>query len=202
MFKNTLKALALAIGLLTPGVAAAAVNAVVTTDLNIRTGPSAKYQRFGTIPGGYRVTVYGCLTGYNWCDVNWAGTRGWVSGKYLAYTGTHAGKRYVQKPVTSIAISIGLPIIGFDPFNYHRRHYADRAWYRDRYLDRRDRYRDRCDVRELRRDVRAERGDVQEAREHLRIAQETGRGIRQARFELREEQRELLDAQERLDRCV
>lgn len=201
MFKNTLKALALAIGLLTPGVAAAAVNAVVTTDLNIRTGPSAKYQRFGTIPGGYQVTVYGCLTGYNWCDVNWAGTRGWVSGKYLAYTGTQH-RQYQRRPVASIGISIGLPVIGFDPYSYHRSHYRGRDWYRDRYLDRRDHRRDRCDVRELRREVRAEREDVQEAREHLRIAQETGRGIRQARYELREEQRELLDAQERLDRCA
>ena len=135
MFKSTLKALALAIGLLTPGVAAAAVSAVVTTDLNIRTGPGPQYQRFGTIPGGYQVTVFGCLTGYNWCDVNWAGTRGWVSGNYLAYIGTQY-RPYYRRPVASIGISIGLPVIGFDPHDYHRRYYIDRDWYRDRYLDR------------------------------------------------------------------
>jgi uncharacterized protein YraI len=135
MFRNSLRALALAIGLLTPGVAAAAVSAVVTTDLNIRTGPGAKYQRFGTIPGGYQVTVYGCLTGYNWCDVNWAGTRGWVSGKYLAYVGRQY-RPYYRRPVASIGISIGLPVIGFDPYHYHRRYYRDKPWYRDRYLDR------------------------------------------------------------------
>ncbi|TKT76759.1 SH3 domain-containing protein [Aquamicrobium sp. LC103] len=137
MLKDVLKAAALVGGLLVPGIAAAATSAVVTTDLNIRTGPGSGYQRFGTIPAGYEVTVYGCLSGYNWCDVNFGGDRGWVSGKYLAYL----GERYYRRPISSVGVSIGLPIVGFEPYDYHRRYYVGRPWYRDRYLDR-PRYRD------------------------------------------------------------
>lgn len=142
---SLIKALALAAGLMVPATALAATSAIVTTDLNVRTGPSASYQRYGTIPAGDEVTVYGCLSGYNWCDVDWAGGRGWVSGNYLAYL----GQRYYREPISSVGVSIGVPVLGFDPYVYHRRHYAGRAWYRDRYLDRRDDFRDR---REFRRD--------------------------------------------------
>ena len=129
-----LKAVTLAAGLILPGAALAATSAVVTTDLNVRTGPSASYQRYGTIPAGDQVTVYGCLAGYNWCDVDWAGGRGWVSGNYLAYL----GQRYYREPISTVGVSIGVPVLGFDPYVYHRRHYAGRSWYHERYLDRRD----------------------------------------------------------------
>jgi uncharacterized protein YraI len=123
---------ALAVGIILPGAAFAASLAYTTSDLNIRTGPSASYQRFGTIPEGGQVTVYGCLSGYNWCDVSWAGERGWVSGAYLAYGGT----RYARRPIPSIGLSIGLPVVSFSPEVYHRRYYVGRSWYRDRYLGR------------------------------------------------------------------
>ena len=32
---------------------------------------------------GDAVLVYGCTTGYGWCDVRWSGNRGWASGQYL-----------------------------------------------------------------------------------------------------------------------
>jgi hypothetical protein len=99
------------------------------------------------------VTVYGCLSGYNWCDVSWSGERGWVSGSYLAY----AGERYARQPIPDIGLSIGLPVIGFSPEVYHRRYYAGRPWYHDRYLGRRDRPfdgRDHSDVRREHRDWR------------------------------------------------
>lgn len=145
MLRATLKATLLIAAMLVPGVASAATAAIVTTDLNIRTGPGASYQRFGTIPAGYRVTVLGCLTGYNWCDVDWAGTRGWVSGTYLAY---REGGNYYDRSIASVGISIGVPVIGFDAYSYHDRYYRGRSWYRDRYLDRRD---DRHDWRDARR---------------------------------------------------
>src|SRR5688572_15245114 len=101
--KNSLKMAALAAGLLIPGVAAAATSAIVTTDLNFRTGPDSSYPAFDVIPEGDDVTVYGCLDGYGWCDIEWAGYRGWVSGDYLAYL----GQRYYRRPISSIGISIG-----------------------------------------------------------------------------------------------
>ena len=150
MLRRTAAMVALVTGIVLPGAAFAASLAYTTSDLNIRTGPSASYQRFDTIPEGGQVTVYGCLSGYNWCDVSWAGERGWVSGAYLAY----AGQRYARQPIPNIGLSIGLPVVGFSPEVYHRRYYADRPWYRDRYLGRHERPFDRRDHWELRREHR------------------------------------------------
>ena len=159
--RTKLQALVLALGLFVPGAAMAASTAIVTTDLNVRTGPGPGYQRYGTIPGGDQVTVYGCLAGYNWCDVDWAGGRGWVSGNYLLTL----GREYYRRPLSSVGVYVGVPVLGFDPYDYHRRYYTGRSWYRDRYLDgpRRDfrehRRDDRQGDRFDRRDDRAERGN-------------------------------------------
>lgn len=205
MLNRVLKFATLAGALLLPGIAAAAAPAIVTTDLNIRTGPGVAYQRFGTIAAGDRVTVHGCLTGYNWCDVSWTGDRGWVSGDYLAYL----GNRYDRRPISSIGVSIGLPVVGFDPYAYHGRHYVDRPWYRDRYIEhrrerweeeRRDRqremrreWRDRQqeERREDRREVRRERRDVQEARKNLREERRDLIQARRAGEDVAKEQREV-----------
>ena len=148
--RTKLQALVLALGLFVPGAAMAASTAIVTTDLNVRTGPGPGYQRYGTIPGGDQVTVYGCLAGYNWCDVDWAGGRGWVSGNYLLTL----GREYYRRPLSSVGVYVGVPVLGFDPYDYHRRYYTGRSWYRDRYLDG-----PRRDFREYRRDDRYDRRD-------------------------------------------
>lgn len=156
MFKNPFRIAALAVGLAVPGVASAAFDAVVTTNLNLRGGPSASYERYATIPAGDEVTVYGCLTGYNWCDVDWYGNRGWVSGNYLAYLGSD----YYRRPIASIGVTIGVPVVRFDRDVYFRRYYGGRPpvyrevrrEYRRDFRD--ERRRDRWDVREERRDDR------------------------------------------------
>jgi uncharacterized protein YraI len=198
MLRQTLFSSALAGALLTPGIAAAATTAITTADLNIRTGPSASYQRFDTIPARNPVTVYGCLRGYNWCDVAWAGERGWVSGKYLAYR--ESGSR--RGTIASVGVSIGLPVIGFEPYAYHGRYYRDRSWYRDRYIDRSD-WRDRRERRELRderRDVREARRELRDARRDLREARRNGEDLRPFRREVRQERRELRQERRELRR--
>jgi uncharacterized protein YraI len=208
MLNRALKMAALFGGLLVPGVAAAAAPAIVTTDLNFRTGPGTAYHAFDVIPEGGNVTVYGCLSGYNWCDIRWSGDRGWVSGKYLAYV----GERYYRKPIASIGISIGLPIVGYDRDYYYDRWYSDRDWYRairreireERPEDRRevrqerreDRREFRQERREDRRNVRSERRDVQDARQDLRQARRSGdEDLSDERRKLRQERRELRQAQ-------
>lgn len=148
--RYALKVFALGLGLLAPGAALAASSAVVTTDLNVRTGPGPGYQRYGTIPAGDEVTVYGCLSGYNWCDIDWRGGRGWVSGNYLLTL----GREYYRRPLSSVGVYVGVPVLGFDPYDYHRRYYTGRSWYRDRYLDGPPRHRE---FREHRRDDRFDR---------------------------------------------
>lgn len=177
MFKNSLKMAVLAGGVLVPGIAAAAASAVVTTDLNFRTGPSTGYPAFDVIPAGDDVTVYGCLTGYVWCDIDWAGYRGWVSGDYLAYL----GERYYRRPISTIGISIGLPVVV-----YNRNTYYDR-WYADDYFDRWVRREVRQDRREDRREFRQERRE--DRREVRRDRREDRRDARQERREDRQEAR-------------
>ncbi len=123
-----------------PGVAAAA-SAIVTTDLNIRTGPGPEYQAFDTIPFRSPVEVYGCARGYNWCDIGWAGTRGWVSGDYLAW---REGGDYYDEPIGSVGMAIGVPVVSFSVVEYHDRYYRGRPWYRghSHWRDDRPRWRD------------------------------------------------------------
>jgi uncharacterized protein YraI len=61
VLKNCLKLFAAAVGLLTPGVAAAAIDVLVVTNLNLRTGPGAEYERIDTIEAGSVVTVHECV---------------------------------------------------------------------------------------------------------------------------------------------
>lgn len=77
-----LKHFSLAAGLLlgTAG-AAAAAPAVVTGDLNLRSGPGTGYAVIDTMPAGATVNVLGC--GGSWCRVVWGGTRGFASRSYL-----------------------------------------------------------------------------------------------------------------------
>lgn len=210
MINKILRAAALAGGLLVPGVAAAAVSAIVTTDLNIRTGPGVNYQDFGTIPAGGHVTVYGCANGYNWCDVGWSGTRGWVSSNFLAYRqGGYDGS------IGSIGISIGVPVIGFDPYVYHDRYYTRSPWYNERYIRReirqdrredrrevrRDRRDDRQDIRQEKRDVKKARGDVRDARQRLREARRDGENTARERNRVERIERRLRRQKSQLDRA-
>ncbi|MCB1499154.1 MAG: SH3 domain-containing protein [Bauldia sp.] len=73
----------------TPGVAKSAVN--------LRTGPGAKYARITTIPAGARVSILRCG---RWCEVVYAGRRGWASAPYIARGAVPRG--YVLLPDRSM----------------------------------------------------------------------------------------------------
>jgi uncharacterized protein YraI len=110
--------------------AAAAQFAVVTAWLNMRAGPGTEYPVITVIPRGDEVRVFGCVRGFSWCDVEWAGEweyeRGWVYSRYLSrrYAGNWQSLPY-WGPV------IGLPIIAFIFDDYLDRHYRDRPYYHD-----------------------------------------------------------------------
>lgn len=84
MFKHCLKLFAAAVALLTPGAAAAAIDVVVVTNLSLRTDPGTEYERISTIVAGSVVTVHKCVSDYEWCDIDWADTAGWVAARYLS----------------------------------------------------------------------------------------------------------------------
>lgn len=115
-----------------PGLAAAAT-AYSTANVNMRSGPSTQYPPVLVIPAGERVDIQGCMQTANWCDVAYAGYRGWVSGSYLQTT--YSQRRVYVDP--QYYRPLGIPSITFSVGSYWDRHYRDRDFYRDR-----DRWRD------------------------------------------------------------
>lgn len=77
-----IKKTAFAAGLLALSTAAAsAFPAVVSTDLNLRAGPSTGYQVIDVMPAGAPVEALNC--GGGWCQIEYGGTVGYASQNYL-----------------------------------------------------------------------------------------------------------------------
>ncbi|GGA96532.1 hypothetical protein GCM10011491_26100 [Brucella endophytica] len=175
--RSLLRTAALAVGIFAT-TAAQAATALVTTDLNVRTGPSSGYPALGALPNGAVVNVAGCTAGYGWCQVNYGGLSGWASSRYLAMR--EGSSTYSGNDFGSTAAAIGIPLIAGavigaaiadrDHDRWERRHWRDRdRWERRHWRDRdrwdrprwhsRDRreWRDRRDWRDGRRWER--RGD-------------------------------------------
>ncbi|MBB5753538.1 SH3 domain-containing protein [Prosthecomicrobium pneumaticum] len=108
------------------GTAEAAVRAVAVTDVNLRAGPSVGYPVVTTLPAGARVTAYGCVRGATWCDVGFAGWRGWVAAAYLEVL--YRGRPVVLGP--AVAPAVGIVTVDFSRA-YWDRYYVGRPWYGD-----------------------------------------------------------------------
>ena len=132
-------------------VIAQAAEGYSTANVNMRAGPSTRYPAVAVIPAGSPVEIRGCLSDVNWCDVEFYGGRGWVSGQYVQVLyqqrRIYVGPQYYRP--------LGIPVIRFSVDNYWDRYYRNRDFYRERdrwsrgpdyyYRDRdnRDRARDR-----------------------------------------------------------
>lgn len=170
--RNLLKAVAFSFGLLT-ATSAMAASAFVTTDLNVRAGPSTGYPAVGVLPNGALVEVLGCTSGYSWCRVNYGGLDGWASSAYLAHqSGGYAGRTYAGTAATiGIPLIAGIVIGGIlddDDDWDHRHHWRGRDW--DDRWDRHDRREWRRDRRADRREWRRERRADRRERRRLRHA--------------------------------
>lgn len=214
MFNKLIGVFAVAAALIAPDAAMAAASAIATADVNLRAGPSTRYPVIDVIGDGHNVRIFGCLGNRSWCDVSYAGQRGWMSSNYLAVRDN--GRRYTG---SRIVPSIGAPVISFSFGSYWGDHYRHRSFYRDRSRwdhrndrwdrhdgsdrddrDRWDRRDDRRDVRDARRELRKERRDVKKARRELRQEQRAGGDVREARRELRKERAERREAKRELRR--
>ncbi|WP_334175259.1 SH3 domain-containing protein [Pseudoxanthobacter sp.] len=114
-------------GLLGIGAAApaqAASPAVTTGNVNLRAGPGTNYPAVGSVPRGASVTIYGCLSGYTWCDSSWGSARGWIAAGYLQVV--QAGQPAAFSP--AVAAAMGLAVVGFSQA-YWNTHYVGRPWY-------------------------------------------------------------------------
>lgn len=140
----------MALGLAGP--AQAAAPGYATTDVNMRTGPSTRYQVIRVVPGGGRVTIYGCLQGRSWCDVRYGGHRGWVSAHYLNRGGYRPPRhsyrpapRHYDPPYRGPSFGFGIfigPEWDDDDRHHRRKHWRkrdrdhDRKHWRKRHHDR------------------------------------------------------------------
>ena len=134
--------------MLAPALAQAA-EGYSTANVNMRAGPSTRYPAVAVIPVGSSVEIRGCLSDVNWCDVEFYGGRGWVSGQYVQalyqQRRIYVGPQYYRP--------LGIPVIRFSVDNYWDRYYRNRDFYRERdrwsrgpdyyYRDRDNRDRDR-----------------------------------------------------------
>ncbi|WP_322032553.1 SH3 domain-containing protein [Paraburkholderia sp. J76] len=96
--------------------------------VNLYAGPAADFPVVAQIPAGSAVTVWGCVTGFSWCDIGFPGLRGWVYGTFISYP--WQGQRV---PVMSYGPQLGLPIVPFALGTYWGQHYRDRPWYSNQY---------------------------------------------------------------------
>lgn len=145
-----------------PAIAEAAP-AFSTGNVNMRSGPSTQYPPVIVIPVGSQVDIRGCLSSANWCDVAYAGYRGWVSGSYLQ--ASYSQRRVYVDP--QYYRPLGIPTVTFSIGSYWDDHYRNRSFYRDR-----DRWRDNDGWRD--RDRQRER-DRDWDRERIRDRDRDGR---------------------------
>ena len=98
-----------------------------TGTVALQAGPAPDYPVVGTFGANTPVTLYGCLDGYNWCDVSYQDARGWVDGQALAFP--YEDQRV---PVAVYGPELSLPIVTFSFGDYWDHHYHDRPFYAER----------------------------------------------------------------------
>jgi uncharacterized protein YraI len=113
-----------AVLLATPSVALAAPG-MITTQVNLRAGPSVEFPVVDRIPRGVPVEVHGCIRAALWCDVSTERERGWVAAQYLDYL---HGDRWVDLP--SYVDVVDVPATSFVLTSYWSSFYVGRPWYR------------------------------------------------------------------------
>ena len=131
-----LRRLALAAtALLGAATAASAQEAFTTNDVAMRAGPGTRYPVVRMLPEDANVYIHGCLSNWDWCDVSWRRTRGWVFSDYL-----EAYYRNRRIDFDEYRGYVDIPFVTFG-FGYWDRYYRDRPWFDnwDRWGDRNDR---------------------------------------------------------------
>ena len=110
-----------------PLVASAQQPAVTAArQVRVHAGPDGIYPVVAVLPPRAGVTVFGCLSGYSWCDIGFGIDRGWVHASTLRY---YYQDRYV--PVARVATIVGIGYTTFIFDDYWGRYYRERRFYSD-----------------------------------------------------------------------
>lgn len=97
---------------------AQAAAAYVTNDLNMRAGPSTRYQVIRVLRAGSPVELLRCASRNSWCEVSYRGLVGWVSGRYLSDGYQRPSRVFPADP----GFSFGGPVVTFE-FGTRPRYY-------------------------------------------------------------------------------
>lgn len=116
-----------AFGLMALATDAMAAEAYLVDNTDLYAGPDADYPQISSLPAGMPVSVYGCTSAWEWCDVQANEDRGWVSGEFLQYE--YQNQRVI---LPSYGAQIGIPIVAFSLGVYWQAHYHNRPWYGQR----------------------------------------------------------------------
>ena len=123
-FERARIATAAVIGLAVTAGSAAAAPGYIDQPMNLRAGPGVDYPLVASLPQGTPAEIFGCLSGWSWCDVATAGLRGWVAG-----VGVEVLDDNRPVPLDGYGQQFGVPFIGFDFGNYWGHYYRGRSWY-------------------------------------------------------------------------
>jgi uncharacterized protein YraI len=118
--------IATALVLAVPSIASA-TNGFVTDDIHLRAGPAWDFPLIADVPSGTPISVLGCTSGWQWCDVLVYGDHGWLPGN--AIRTNYQGQR---APIIVYGARIGVPIISFNIGTYWDSYYRGRPFYRER----------------------------------------------------------------------
>ena len=107
--------------------------AYVSKEVNLRAGPSSDYPVVAILGAGVSITVEGCMSDYQWCDVSVGPHRGWVYAGNIIYP--YQGSNV---PVLTYGAAIGIGVIAFSIGHYWDDYYRARPWYpqRQHWIDR------------------------------------------------------------------
>lgn len=103
---------------------AAAATATTTNSVNVRAGPGKTFPTASWFLSGTPVTVEGCLSDWQWCDVSAGRDRGWVYARYLSYRSNDT-----VVTIQRGGASLGLPQTEFDLVPYWDAHFQNQTWY-------------------------------------------------------------------------
>ena len=107
--------------------AAAAEEAFTIRPVDVFAGPSSEFPPVAQLPPSYRVELFGCLGDWSWCDVSYAGDRGWIYAADLVVP--YQGSRIT---IIQYGPRIHLRVVSFALIAYWDQHYRSRPFYRER----------------------------------------------------------------------